>query len=154
MSGYNEFKTVIKENLLQRGVISKLEARLRAEIFESLNNGYDSIPAASKPTRIVNELIREYLVFNGYGHSASVFQAEANLSKSVPDRSDLLEDLNINNRVYDNNVPLLYGLALKNQVTMVNEEEYQSKEMNETQVFSGTGEFYLRNERNRKNLQD
>lgn len=62
-------------NLKERGVIAKLEAILRAEMFESIKAGYDSVPNPSQETRLINELVREYLQFNGYGHTLSVFKA-------------------------------------------------------------------------------
>jgi lisH domain-containing protein FOPNL len=72
---YETLKEVMEENLTERGVKAKLEAYLRAEMFESLGSGYNSHPTPAQETRLINELIREYLLFNGYGHSLSVFQA-------------------------------------------------------------------------------
>ena len=62
---------------------------------------------------LVNELIREYLRYNGYGHTLSVFNAEANLQKDVPDREYIVDQLALNTKQYPQNIPLLYGLAFR-----------------------------------------
>ncbi|KAJ3321541.1 hypothetical protein HDV06_004077 [Boothiomyces sp. JEL0866] len=108
-------------NLKERGVIDKLESMLRAEMFQSIKSGYDSMPTPSQETRVINELIREYLQFNGYGHTLSVFKTEANLSNQPRDRSSQIEDLGLNDKFYPSGVPLLYGLALTNKITKPSE---------------------------------
>ncbi|KAJ3272095.1 hypothetical protein HDV01_005960 [Terramyces sp. JEL0728] len=124
-------------NLKERGVIAKLEAILRAEMFESIKSGYDSVPNASQETRLINELIREYLQFNGYGHTLSVFKAEANLSNLPRDRSLQIDDLGLNDKFYPSGVPLLYGLALTDKLknptepVLMNESKVLGQDINE-----------------------
>jgi lisH domain-containing protein FOPNL len=65
----------LEENLKQRGVLPKLEAILRAEMFKAIGQGYDTLPAPAQETRLLNELIREYLYFNGYLNAVGVFEA-------------------------------------------------------------------------------
>ncbi len=65
----------MEQNLSERGVLSKVEAILRAEMFAALGQGHDALPKASQETRLINELIRDYLHYNGYQHALSVFQA-------------------------------------------------------------------------------
>ena len=90
----------IEQNLEDRGVIDRMEAMLRAEMFQSLGHRYDKLPAPSKETRTINELIREYLKYNGYHHSAGVFEVEAHLPKLAPERSQIAEELNIDDILF------------------------------------------------------
>jgi lisH domain-containing protein FOPNL len=73
--GKESLMKALQDNLQERGVISNLEAILRAEMFAALEQKYDSLPMPDSDTRLINELVREYLMFNGYGHSLSVFEA-------------------------------------------------------------------------------
>ena len=73
MASINELKEVLKETLEERGVLSQIRARLRAEIFSTLNDSPPNRPDLSNENLIIKELIREYLAFNGYQHTLSVF---------------------------------------------------------------------------------
>ena len=66
---------MIKETLENRGVLGQIKARIRAEVFNSLDDHADSKPPLSNENMIINELIREYLEFNKYKYSASVLVA-------------------------------------------------------------------------------
>jgi hypothetical protein len=63
----------MEQNLQERGVLPRIEAILRSEMFTALGQGYDKLPAQSKEARLINELIREYLMYNGYQHTLGVF---------------------------------------------------------------------------------
>ena len=73
MASINELKEVLKETLEEKGVMSQIRARIRAEIFGALNDSPPSRPDLSNENLIINELIREYLRFNGYEHTLGVF---------------------------------------------------------------------------------
>ncbi|KAI8903115.1 hypothetical protein EDD86DRAFT_243395, partial [Gorgonomyces haynaldii] len=105
----DELKASLERNLQARGVFNKLEAYLRSEIFNALDTN-DTKPNPNLETLLLNEIVREYLKFNGYKHALSVFEKEADLDQ-VFDRQDLQEQLNL--KMYPSNVPLLYGLAFK-----------------------------------------
>jgi len=76
MASVNELKDVLKETLEEKGVLSKIRAKIRAEIFSTLNDqGSEKAPISSE-NMLVNELIREYMEFNNYHHSLSVFIPE------------------------------------------------------------------------------
>ena len=72
---YHFFIPVITETLENRGVLGQIKARIRAEVFNSLDDHADSRPPLSNENMIINELIREYLDFNKYKYSASVLVA-------------------------------------------------------------------------------
>ena len=63
---------MIKDTLENRGVLGQIKARIRAEVFNSLEDNTDTKPPLSNENMIINELIREYLEFNKYKYTASV----------------------------------------------------------------------------------
>ena len=76
-----QLKDVLKQNLQERGVLNKIKSHLRAEIFKSFNEDDDETVRERKPhvtgeQLLINELIREYLLWSGYHHSLSVFLQE------------------------------------------------------------------------------
>ena len=66
---------VVKETLENRGALTQIKARIRAEVFNALNDQTEPRPKLSNENVLINELIREYLEFNNYKYSASVLQA-------------------------------------------------------------------------------
>lgn len=76
MATIEELKDVLKDTLEDKGVLSQLRAKIRSEIFTTLNDQEYSKPKLSEENMIINELIREYLLYNDYQHSASVFIPE------------------------------------------------------------------------------
>ena len=66
----------LREVLEKRGVLGALRARVRAEVFEALEEGETAggggRPAPCRENLVLNELIREYLVYNNYNYTASV----------------------------------------------------------------------------------
>lgn len=67
--------TVIKETLENRGVLGQIKARIRAEVFNALEDQSEEKPPLSNENLLINELIREYLDFNKYKYSSSVLLA-------------------------------------------------------------------------------
>ena len=66
---------MVRETLENRGVLGQLRARIRAEVFSALDDPTDSVPEISRENMIINELIREYLDYNHYKYSSSVFSS-------------------------------------------------------------------------------
>jgi len=78
MATINELKEALKESLEERGVLPKIRANIRAEIFQTLNEQQPTVKTElSNENLVINELIREYLEFNNYAHSQSVFIPES-----------------------------------------------------------------------------
>ena len=72
-----ELKSALADTLEKKGVYAELRAKIRSEIFACLDEGDDVRPPVPDANLILNEVIREYLSFNGYGHTLSVFMSEA-----------------------------------------------------------------------------
>ena len=91
--GLLEMQRVLRTKLAQRGVLKKLKAQIRAEIFAAMMNSSsnkDDVDERRNENFLVNELLREYLSFNGYQQTLSVFTAEANINKKRPFDADFV----------------------------------------------------------------
>jgi lisH domain-containing protein FOPNL len=66
-------KTVLEDSLEKRGRLNQIRAKIRSEIFSSLEDNNDQIPKLPHENLLINELIREYLEFNEYKFTNSVF---------------------------------------------------------------------------------
>ncbi|XP_044513279.1 centrosomal protein 20 isoform X2 [Gracilinanus agilis] len=75
MATVAELKAVLKDTLEKRGVLGHLRAKIRAEVFNALDDQGEKPPPLSHENLLINELIREYLEFNKYKYSASVLTA-------------------------------------------------------------------------------
>ena len=75
-------KDALRTSLEQTGSLQEAKARLRADVFAALNGEGGVVGAnaqtvqASPHNMVLNELIAEYLAYNGYYHTLSVFVPE------------------------------------------------------------------------------
>ena len=67
------FILVLNEALENKGVVNELKSKLRAEVFTILEDNSYEKPKVSQENLLINELIREYMEFNHYKYSKSVF---------------------------------------------------------------------------------
>eukprot|EP00948_MAST-09A_sp_MAST-9A-sp1_P004161 g4161.t1 len=118
MSDIEELRDAVLEALQANGTKKRLQASLRAEVYKILTQddgrfGSGSTNPASTSTTVaggvkkpeccvhnvvLNELIREYLEFNGLKQTASVFQLETNhpRTRDLPfDRTWLRESMGL-----------------------------------------------------------
>ncbi|XP_013392432.1 lisH domain-containing protein FOPNL [Lingula anatina] len=112
MANLQELKTVVKETLEKRGVLGQIKARVRAEVFNALDDQADPRPPLSNENMIINELIREYLEYNKYKYTASVMLAETGQPKTPLNREFLAEQLNVveDKTASSLKLPLLYSI--------------------------------------------
>lgn len=114
MPGQDSLKKAMRESLEANGTISHIKAELRAAVFQSLSNttAAENVDQANPPpppeNLILNELIKEYLAFNGLEHSLAVFQLEALSPNSQVPRQVLATELNLAGA--PSAVPLLYAM--------------------------------------------
>lgn len=104
------FGKILKDTLEKKGVLGHLKARIRAEIFNALDDDHEPRPSLSHENLLINELIREYLEFNKYKYTASVLMAESGQPIVPLDRQFLIRELNAFEESKDNSIPLLYGI--------------------------------------------
>ena len=110
-----ELKAALRESLARRGVWNQMRAQMRAEVFSALDDPQDVRPGVPEANIVLNELIREYLAFNGYNHSLSVFLQEASCSAEALPRSLLAHQTHLPKQVGTTpssgaDLPLLYAL--------------------------------------------
>jgi lisH domain-containing protein FOPNL len=71
-----ELKNVLKNKLLSNGTLDSLEGTLRAKLFACIcPEPLKSTPQPAKETMLINELIRDYLKWNGYVGALAVMNS-------------------------------------------------------------------------------
>ena len=98
MAGLDELKEVLKDTLENRGGLGQVKAKIRAEIFAALDDNTLPPPKLSNENLIINELIREYLMYNNYRQTLSVFLPETGQpdeAKAQLNRSFLAKELQV-----------------------------------------------------------
>ena len=122
MTTVEELKNALKETLEQKGVLNEIRAKMRQSIFEAIESDDKPQPKLSNENLIINTLIKEYLDYNNYLHTASVFQAESGQPKL--DRNFITSQLNIIETNQSQQVPLLYSLifGMQKQNENLNED--------------------------------
>uniref|UniRef100_A0A2K5CRS2 Centrosomal protein 20 n=1 Tax=Aotus nancymaae TaxID=37293 RepID=A0A2K5CRS2_AOTNA len=98
MATVAELKAVLKDTLEKKGVLGHLKARIRAEVFNALDDDREPRPSLSHENLLINELIREYLEFNKYKYTASVLIAGDHLRKEERESTNI-EDLHVSQAV-------------------------------------------------------
>ena len=112
MATMEDLKSALKETLSKRGVLGEIKAKIRAEIFAALDDQDVSRPRLGDENLLINELIREYMQFNNYNHSLSVFLAETGQpTQPVMERVHMARELRIAEDAKSRSVPLMYGLV-------------------------------------------
>ena len=124
MTTVEELKNALKETLEQKGVLNEIRAKMRQSIFEAIESDNNPKPQLSNENLIINALIKEYLDYNSYLHTSSVFQAESGQPKDIWDRNFIANELNIVETNQSQKVPLLYSIifGLQKQDDNYNEE--------------------------------
>jgi len=92
-----ELHTVMMESLKRRGVLGKITANVRAEVFHTLED--KTVPMPDKPAELflATELIREFLMSAELNSSLSVFNEESGQPQQmVVDREFLGGELGFN----------------------------------------------------------
>lgn len=119
-----DLNDAVVASLRESGKLGQITAQIRAEIYRILSEdqkNHDQIPLC-KENFIINELIREYMQFNGYSNSLSVFLHETGQPKDPMNREFLAHSLEI---IPNKSVPLLYSLADPNGRKSTNDDPTQ-----------------------------
>ena len=115
MASLEDLKNVLRETLEQKGVLGKVKAQIRAEIFTALDADNAGRPAIPQENVLINEMIREYLEYNKYYNTLSVMVTESGQPVDPPfDRNYIERKLQISSNQPTKNgqqVPLLYEIV-------------------------------------------
>ena len=126
MANVNELKEALKDTLEEKGVLNEVRAMMRQAIFQAIESDDKPKPKLSDENLIMNELIREYMIYNNYLHSNSVFIAESGQPSEPPfDRNFIAKELNIVEDNSSKKVPLLYSILFG-----LKKESFQPNEVN------------------------
>ncbi|GFR63561.1 LisH domain-containing protein FOPNL [Elysia marginata] len=111
MASSQDLKEVLKESLENRGALSEIKARIRAEVFAALDDQAEGKPQISNENVLIFELIREFLDYNYCKYTSTVLVSETGLPKAPLDREFLRNELNVVEDAPSRSVPLLYSLV-------------------------------------------
>jgi len=112
MATVDELKSALKETLDSRGVLNRVRAQIRSEVFGALNNEDQQPPTPCPENVLINELIREYLAFNEYNFTHSTFVSEVGHTGHPLDRSVLESEVGVaTSPTGGPQMPLLYSLV-------------------------------------------
>jgi len=144
---FQDLSNAYRASLQRRGILDKVRAELRAEMFHVLQGDPNlaSIVAARPSSDsssdnaiqeccrnpsplppleyfMINEMVHEFLCFHGFRHTASVLEAEAKMHKEDWLGRDFIgKELNICTRnrftSLEDSLPLLYGLTRYQKTT-------------------------------------
>ena len=111
-----EFVNIIEKALKDKGFIEKLSCQVRAEILQVLKS-----PLIVKQEKreieenstnfVINELIKEYLDYNGFEHTADILSVESGQPMKRSNRVDIENALKIHTGPNAKQVPLLYSIV-------------------------------------------
>ena len=110
MDSIEELKTSLKETLIKEGILNKIKAEMRQEIYNFIDKDNEPKPNLTKENLIINLLIKEYFDYNNYTFSSNVLVSETGQIKTDFDRNELTKELNIIESVNNKNKPLLYSI--------------------------------------------
>ena len=127
-----ELKDAVVSALTDSGRIEQINAEIRQEIFSLITQDCEK-PAQNEITQenfVINELIREYLQFNGYSNSLSIFLRETNQPDEPMDRNFLSQAVNVDPH---SQIPILYTMTNvgdyeeSNELIIKNEDPIRQK---------------------------
>lgn len=105
----------VKETLAARGVIAKVECQIRSEVIKALKQEEADeptrVPQLSSDCFLINELIKEYLLWKGLVHTADTLVSESGQPKAPMSRPELEKLLRVQSGRNAAQVPLLYSVV-------------------------------------------
>ena len=110
MDSIEELKSSLKETLIKEGILNKIKAEMRQEIYNFIDKDNEPKPNLTKENLIINLLIKEYFDYNNYTFSSNVLVSETGQIKTDFNRDELTKELNIIESVNNKNKPLLYSI--------------------------------------------
>ena len=106
----SDLNDAVVASLKESGKLGQITAQIRAEVYRILSEDEkdrEKIPLC-KENFIINELIREYMEFNGYTNSLSVFLHETGQPDEPMNREFLAHSLEVTPH---KQIPILYTLT-------------------------------------------
>eukprot|EP01084_Bolivina_argentea_P149495 261150_1 len=115
----DDLRKAVCSTLSHSGALGKLMAEARANVFHALEESAvieggvaPPPPPLSDANLLINELIRDYLHYNGYTSALGVFLAESGQPNDPAiDRFFLRGELGLTESAGGADIPLLYGIV-------------------------------------------
>jgi lisH domain-containing protein FOPNL len=109
----DDLKTAVRTALESKGVIHDMKAKIRAEIYHTVEDKSVTTPERPAEVYLASELIKEFLNLFHLNNTSSVFHEEFCQSMDMSiDRQFIANELGFNLPAYDNKeIPLLVILV-------------------------------------------
>ncbi|CAH1101319.1 unnamed protein product [Psylliodes chrysocephalus] len=112
-SSENDLLEAIKESLEKDGTLGRVNGEIRAAVMSILNRGFENCdpPQVPEETKLINELIREYLTWNGYLYTEQILSAESGQKNERLSRDVLTTKFGVMDDAKTAKIPLLYYIV-------------------------------------------
>ncbi|XP_056630993.1 centrosomal protein 20-like [Diorhabda carinulata] len=109
----NDLLDAIKESLEKDGTLGRLNGEIRASVMAIINRDFESPdpPKVPDETKLINELIREYLAWNGYLYTEKILSAESGQKNERLGRDVLTTKFGVMDDSKTAKIPLLYYIV-------------------------------------------
>jgi len=110
-----ELSAVIRERMRESGAIDRISAGVRSEVVKVLkkrdkSDETDKMMTTQGDNFVINELIREYLEWNGCGNAADILVTESGHPSARMNRGELESLVDVKCGENASRVPLLYSM--------------------------------------------
>lgn len=107
----DEIKSIILQNMKQRGELAVLQAKVRESVLRALE-GHKATPPPQPEgeTYVILELITEFFRFMGLHSTAGTLEVEAGIPTLPVSREYLIRTLGLSPDAINNEIPLLYHM--------------------------------------------
>lgn len=107
----DEIKSIILQNLKQRGDLAQLQAKVREAVMRSIEGHKASPPPQPEgETYVILELIVEFFRFLGLYSTAGTLEVEAGIPSLPVSREYLTRTIGLSPDAINNEIPLLYHM--------------------------------------------
>lgn len=103
----------IKESLQNNGTLGRLNGEIRTAVMSILNKNFENAdpPKVPEETKLINELLREYLTWNGYLYTEQILAAESGQKGERMSRDVLTTKFGVMDDAKTAKIPLLYYIV-------------------------------------------
>ncbi|XP_018561821.1 lisH domain-containing protein FOPNL-like [Anoplophora glabripennis] len=103
----------IRESLQKDGTLGQVSGQIRAAVMTVLNRNIENKepPKVPEETKLINELLREYLTWNGYLYTEQVLAAESGQKSEKMSRDVLTTKFGVMDDAKTAKIPLLYYIV-------------------------------------------
>lgn len=116
--------SAIKEVLRRRGTLAELKSRIRAEVYNAMEDKTVKMPEQSRDIYLASQLVKDFLTYMQLDATLTVFRDEMVLDENGNSpivREFVGKELGFNTKESDEDVPLL--LLLINHLTRENKSD-------------------------------